>query len=328
MSNDGFWPVGWAEQAVFFRDIEERLAAVQVSTSPIVRHSFTPPTQTEWEVSYTEATGRPPPIPVGTKLAWYDLRTGQCRLYTTARNLDNGLSSDGTVYPWSAPTQELNPYRFLGTMSRRGTPVSAVNRVDSTITTFLLDRSVWMRRGLRALHIYFSWSVPIANLALQLLDITRNDAKDMFRKDGTKTIYESSRSDWADTWVTDLGNVDYEERVDLTDVIPDTTTVNTSFIGIIKIDMVERLINNYEPQTIPATNVNLWGVNFGDGSLSSELTTYRASMTRVDLAPANRFVYMMANTVNNDSWYTDEDNQAWVYGLFSDTTDNELGEFD
>ena len=166
VASDSYWPESGPDQDVFLANLQRRLDNLRYAIKPVVVPKFFEPSQTDWEQAWSLATGLFPPIPPGVKLLWYDLSAGEMREYTVTYNLGNGTDSDGTVFPIHPSTTDASYFRFLGSLSRRGTMLSAFAKPDNTITSLMINPDIWMRRGLLRIIIEFALDVTTSGMKL------------------------------------------------------------------------------------------------------------------------------------------------------------------
>lgn len=153
------WPVGKVEQLLKLQTLQRQLEEVQSGRRSVVLHSYHPPARAAWELAYQEQRSASLPIPPGTKLCWYDMRSGWMRTYTTAWDLENGTASSGEIYTYSQ-NQNADYFRFLGNLDVAGYIRGAENNTPTL--HFGLDIGKRVRQRLLMLDIYFFLSMPIA----------------------------------------------------------------------------------------------------------------------------------------------------------------------
>jgi len=159
------WPVSYMEQALFVQKIEAELERLEATQQSVVIYQATRPTQKEWEQGYVIQTGRPLPITPGSKLIWWDYRSGRAKLHTTSYDELSGTQSSGTVYEWSSIKRDQGPYRFLGASSGLGNMWNAqfkqVGDIQSSVAgtpagSLILQPEFQSFQKLRAIELYFN----------------------------------------------------------------------------------------------------------------------------------------------------------------------------
>lgn len=153
------WPVGKVEQHLKIKALQRQLEEVQSGRRSVVLHSYHPPVRADWELAYQQQRSGTLPIPPGTKLAWYDLRSGWVKTYTTAWDRENGTATSGEIYAYSQ-NQNSDYFRFLGNLDVAGYIRGAENNTPNL--HFGLDIGKRIRERLLMLEIFFRFTMPTA----------------------------------------------------------------------------------------------------------------------------------------------------------------------
>lgn len=156
------WPVGKVEQLLKIKALQRQLEEVQSGRRSVVLHSYHSPVRSDWELAYQQQRSGTLPIPPGTKLCWYDMRSGWMRTYTTAWDRENGTATSGEIYPYSQ-NQNSDYFRFIGNLDVAGYIRGAENNTPNL--HFGLDIGKRIRQRLLSLEIYFRISMPTAAVA-------------------------------------------------------------------------------------------------------------------------------------------------------------------
>lgn len=156
------WPVGKVEQLLKIKALQRQLEEVQSGRRSVVLHSYHPPVRADWELAYQQQRSGTLPIPPGTKLCWYDMRSGWVKTYTTAWDRENGTTTSGEIYSYSQ-NQNSDYFRFIGNMDVAGYIRGAENNTPNL--HFGLDIGKRIRQRCLALEIYFRISMPTAAVA-------------------------------------------------------------------------------------------------------------------------------------------------------------------
>jgi hypothetical protein len=333
------WPQSLAEQTVFIDQMQKRLDEVQAARNPIIVHSFSEPTQDDWEAAWIQKSGALPPIPVGTKLTWYDLKSGRMRLYTTTYDLQNGSDSSGNVVVWERRNKVQDNFRFLGALNDRGTLISAYTRSDNTVASLLLNEALWRQRGLRKLYIYLSIVVSATptggfnDLALYYSEYS-SKLRRPYQESGLPAgsegtaVYGSRNPNTASSPAFDVVSGNYL-TLQLTSVISDSPT---PFVGVLELDKPNSIVNDEDIPQIFTEVGSLWGASFGtnDPPIVSGITIHFAAFARNGVTTKQRHAIFYTEPTgfgNIDKVISDSDNQAWVYGLFDQPSTTEMGEY-
>ena len=332
-TDPSYWPVSGPDQDVYTSDLAKQVAKLRHSIKPIVVHKFFEPTQTDWEQKWSLKTGLYPPIPPGVKLLWYSLSSGEMRYYTTVWNLDNGVDYDGTVYPVRPSTEDTSYFRFLGDLGRRGTLLSAFSKPDTTITTLVLDPLMWVQKGLLRLVIEFSLTITTSSVQLRLSQGNASYSNDYqtyedaspLAPDPTVIIFDSS---WTPTAVLTTGiaakiSSDVTIREYMTAVLGNPGAAYP-FIGRLEISL--GLSAEDEKQYFaPITSLE---AAILDGAAPGNIVLYKSAWSRrVATLPGRDQIFMADSLTYNVPLLGDENDRAWVYGIFNTPTDSDLGEY-
>lgn len=153
------WPVGKVEQLLKLKTLQRQLEEVQSGRRSVVLHSYHQPVRADWELAYQQQRSGNLPIPPGTKLCWYDMRSGWMKTYTTAWDRENGTATSGEIYPYSQ-NQNADYFRFIGNMDVAGYIRGAENNTPNL--HFGLSIGKRIRQRLLLLDIYFAITTPTA----------------------------------------------------------------------------------------------------------------------------------------------------------------------
>lgn len=153
------WPVGKVEQLIKLQALQRQLDEVQSGRRSVVLHSYRSPIKADWELAYQEQRQADLPIPPGTKLCWYDMRSGWMKVYTTAWDQENGTATSGEIYAYSQ-NQNSDYFRFIGNMDVAGYIRGGENNTPTL--HFGLDIGKRVRQRLLMLDIYFRVTMPTA----------------------------------------------------------------------------------------------------------------------------------------------------------------------
>lgn len=156
------WPVGKVEQLIKIKALQRQLEEVQSGRRSVVIHSYHLPSRADWELAYQQQRSGTLPIPPGTKLCWYDMRSGWVKTYTTTWDRENGTATSGEIYPYSRNRYE-DYFRFIGNFDAAG---YIRGYEDNTpLVNFGLDIGKRIRNRILALEVYFRISMPTAAVA-------------------------------------------------------------------------------------------------------------------------------------------------------------------
>lgn len=166
------WPVNYIEQYSFMEEVQKNIANIKARSKQVIIKSLIEPTQRQWEDAYFVYTGQPSPIEVGTKLIWFNLKSGRPKLYTTINDLNGGLNSSGTVYPYIKRNRKTNGFRLIGSI-RNGRMVNVFDQLnayyavgtsiqDYGVVYLLADAHKWAELQLHSLLILFSFKITSA----------------------------------------------------------------------------------------------------------------------------------------------------------------------
>lgn len=337
VSSESYWPESGPDQDVFLANLQRRLDNLRHAIKPVVVPKFFEPSQADWEQAWSLATGLFPPIPPGVKLLWYDLSAGEMREYTVTYNLGNGTDSDGTVFPAHPGTDDASYFRFLGSLSRRGTMLSAFAKPDSTITTLMVNPDIWMRRGLLRIIIEFALDVTTAAMELRC-GLPRTKASGDYQL----SDYANPRFDVTALRATRAGGTSLSVTIDPNTApefsggyLTETITVSPSmypFVGRIEIDL--GATKDDEKQYFGPL-ISLLGASFGAAASASDIELHYGMLARsVASNPLRHQVYLSEfspiSPAPGDAPYPvqgQSTDRAWIYGLFDTQQESELGEF-
>jgi hypothetical protein len=156
------WPVNYIEQDMVYRRLLAAYEQKLIQATGVLIHSFTEPTQEEWEDAYVQQTGGVPPIIPG-KLRWLDLKNGSVKSYTTIYK-DGGVEIDPVVRPLADRDAEWGCIRLLAR-------VHAIPEIGIP-----LDTTTWINKGLLMLIVFSDFTnVPIiADSGFINYTVTRN----------------------------------------------------------------------------------------------------------------------------------------------------------
>ena len=107
------WPRSRIEQIIHLQEMDALVSKLELAQTSIVVSAYNQPVRSDWESAYISKGGSPP-IPPGTQLFWYNMRSGFMEPFMTTFDRDGGLTSSGEVYSAATP-QNKQPFRFLGT---------------------------------------------------------------------------------------------------------------------------------------------------------------------------------------------------------------------
>lgn len=338
MSSD-IWPPSLGDETVYLQRMSDRLNAARTSLSSIVLHSFVEPTTDKWNAAWITKTALPPPIPPGTKLSWYNLRTGRINLYTTVNDLQNGLSSSGDVVLWETEKKDLSCFRFLGGLSSRGTILSASTRTDSTVTSFFLNEPLWRQRGLRKLIIYLNIQTLTSGLKLYFLNqlplLKRGTNAVAANPPGATAI--GSRVD-----VSKAAALYTVESSDLVESAPnsigsimstDLDTISSYFMGVLEIDLANTTVEGSPKPQLTTSIAHLYGVRFPPSSAPTEvgIEGVVSAFSQRSAVNGQRWTLLTTDPTDADNEIynnlIDTESKGWVYGLFEAPIPTEPGEY-
>lgn len=332
-----YWPESGPDQAVYVQKMLKKLGRAKSAIKPTVVAKFTEPTQDDWEAAWANKFGMLPPIYPGAKLLWYDLSCGEMKMYSTVFNLRNGTDYDGTVFPVTPSIETASPYRFLGSLSKRGTMLSSFSKPDNTITTMMLNPEIWTQRGLQALHIEFALDVTPGSLMVlmresaseyvddyQRYDLSVASPEEMLFGCTVVTVNHPSYTLLTQQESAPYFGEDYALR--LTGAIPASTT-ELPFIGFIHIDVPTASYDVDTRERWYGQLSYLRGYSFGNGD-SANLTEHIGLASRQIVQPPSRTsVFLTTHSTGVNPTQGPDEDQAWVYGLFSEPQEQDLKEF-
>lgn len=156
------WPVPWIEQAVYYQQLVETLAQYRAQHTPISVHSFSEPTQTQWENAYQAQSGLIPPILPGSRLMWHDLKNGSVKPYTTVYG-PNGTDIDSTVRPLINDIDPQGCLRYLGRRRTYGGSLFYGHNTDVRYDAYgiFFDLQYLIDRGLVSLIVQYKSFSPV-----------------------------------------------------------------------------------------------------------------------------------------------------------------------
>jgi len=329
LEQDSYWPESGPDQDVFVDTLQKRVDKLRYAIKPVVVPKFTEPNQADWEGAWSKKTGLWPPIPPGTKLFWYDLSGGEVRQYTVVYNLGNGTDSDGTVFPVKLSTDNSSYFRFLGSLSRRGTMLSALAKPDNTVTTLMINPEIWMQRGLLRLIIEMSLDMTTASMRLFL-----NTPKVPAVGDYELFNYASARYDMTTMAATRGPGAALSVIIGGGGVsanggeLSETFTVSPSkypFVGRIIIDFGR---TKEDEKQYFGSLVSLLGGSFGAAASSSDISLHYGVLSMdIPVNPLRYQVYLRDTGAPNSPLNGTVNDRAWIYGVFGEVQESELGEF-
>lgn len=196
------WPVSYMEQALFVQKIEAELERLEAAQRSIVVYQATRPTQKEWEQAYVVQSGKSLPITPGSRLLWWDWRSGRVKMHTTAYDLEIGTESSGTVYEWSSIKREQGPYRFIGAASGSGdvrnaqfkqVGVSQASYNSIPLGSIVLSPEFQMKQKVRAIELFFNIKFnSTAELTLQLRQARAYENQEPFGSTIVNNVFDEA----------------------------------------------------------------------------------------------------------------------------------------
>lgn len=322
------WPVGKVEQLLKIQALQRQLEEVQSGRRSVVLHSYHQPARADWELAYQQQRSGTLPIPPGTKLCWYDMRSGWARTYTTAWDRENGTATSGEIYNYSQ-NQNSDYFRFLGNVDVAGYFRGPENNHPDV--HFGVDIGTKIRHRLLFIEIYFRINMPAGGVTNYLYMnygdiVTQVDASGVLYRDveggagGAAAAAANSSAQSALRRVTSFG-------ARPTDALYQN---ETTFGRVLILNPFGARISDGRPNGFAQTSVI--------GFLFSPNAAYTRSLTipRSDAIEYRQFIGLNTTNLNLDQYYrlftttsavgADDSlvrkGRGWVYGYFDEAIGN------
>jgi hypothetical protein len=156
------WPVPYIEQAVYYQRLLDELSTYQANNKPITVHSFSEPTQEQWEAAYIAQGLHQPPIRPGARLYWFDLKNGTTKAYTTVWK-NNNVDIDPLVRPLSHEDQARGCLRYLGRRTTYGGSVFSASKSPIRYNAYgiFFDLELLVKKNLLAVIVQYKDQSPV-----------------------------------------------------------------------------------------------------------------------------------------------------------------------